>query len=170
MIVSVYSPTHVGATMTSMCLAVAFTRNYENVGVHTAGMDIEIYGGFTSDKITVNPTPHENIAVHIYDYWSPGADYYIPVVDNSYRSLRMIVGEDKDFAVCVDQPDRVLSVYDVQKCLGLPEDRLMIIRYSPAIQRACDAGLVTHRMSDAEGVWSACRSIADEITNNRHTV
>jgi hypothetical protein len=156
-----------------MCLAIAFTYKYENVGIHTAGMDIEIYGGFgnpTSDKITINPTPHEDISVHIYDYWSAGADYYIPVVDNSYRSLRRTVGEDMDYAICIDQPDRVLSVYDVQKCLGLSEDRLKIIRYSPAIQRACDAGLITRRMSDAEGMWSACFAIADEITNNSHTV
>lgn len=168
MIVSVYSPTHVGATITSMCLAIAFTYKYENVGIHTEGLDIEIYGGFdnpTSDKITVNP--RTTMPVHIYDHWVEGADYHIAVVDNSYRSLRKTVGDKIDYAICVDQPERALTTYDVQKCLGLSEDRLKVIRYSPAIQRACDAGLITRRMNDAEGMWSACFSIADEITNTQ---
>ena len=168
---SIYSPTHLGATVTSMCLAVTLSYEYEWVGIHTEGDDIDIYGGFCSAwgaNVKVNPT--ENLPVHVYDHWVKGADHYIPVVGNDYRSLRKVVGDHADYAICVDSLNRALTITDVQHVLGVSRDNLFVIRYSPAIQRACDAGLLTRKVSDEQGLWSTCHTLSEALINNSHTV
>lgn len=165
--VSIYSPTHLGATITAMYLARIATEAYETVGFHTEGDDYEIYGG-CGDRVVINPAV--DLAVHVYDHWVEGADLYIPVVTNDYRSLRKVVGDDMDYVICVDGgEERALRVTDVKASLSVTNEQLLVIRYSPRIQRACDAGLLTYRTITDGGLVDACSVISTAITN-RHTV